>query len=173
MAVLSLRGGLCPPFCPSAPGPRPVARRTGGGGDPHRRRRASDRGGRGGRRAPAGARGGEEDVLALVRFTRTAPGPRAVRLRAHDEAEEIFARAPTERAERLGEPVDPLRIRAGVAMINEALRAAVEHHAREVDGSGEPLVSSIRRAPLTIAEGLSDPPCHSRVHPGPYPGGPG
>jgi AcrR family transcriptional regulator len=66
------------------------------------------------------------DVGALLRLTRTEPGLRAVWLQTHDEAEPAFARA---LAERAGLPADDVRPVIWAAMLNGALRAAVEHHA--------------------------------------------
>lgn len=66
------------------------------------------------------------DVGALLRLTRTEPGLRAVWLQTHDEAEPAFARA---LAERAGLPADDVRPVIWAAMLNAALRAAVEHHA--------------------------------------------
>lgn len=66
------------------------------------------------------------DIGALIRLTRTEPGLRAVWLQTHDEAEPAFARA---LAERAGLPADDLRPTVQAALLNAALRAAVEHHA--------------------------------------------
>ncbi|MFE0677258.1 TetR family transcriptional regulator [Streptomyces sp. NPDC058867] len=69
---------------------------------------------------------GHATVGALVRLTRTEPGLRAVWLQTYDEAEPAFARA---LAERAGLPADDPRPVIEAAMLNAALRAAVEHHA--------------------------------------------
>ncbi|XMA35644.1 hypothetical protein O1157_00765 [Streptomyces albogriseolus] len=66
------------------------------------------------------------DIGALIRLTRTEPGLRAVWLQTHDAAEPAFARA---LAERAGLPADDLRPTVQAALLNAALRAAVEHHA--------------------------------------------
>ncbi|MFE5392968.1 TetR/AcrR family transcriptional regulator [Streptomyces sp. NPDC056568] len=66
------------------------------------------------------------DVGALLRLTRTEPGLRAVWLQTRDEAEPAFARA---LAERAGLPDDDVRPAIWAAMLNAALRAALEHHA--------------------------------------------
>ncbi|MTE17622.1 TetR family transcriptional regulator [Streptomyces sp. TRM43335] len=66
------------------------------------------------------------DIGALLRLTRTEPGLRAVWLQTHDEAEPAFARA---LAERAGLPADDLRPTVRAALLNAALRSAVEHHA--------------------------------------------
>ena len=65
-------------------------------------------------------------VRALLRLTRTEPGLRAVWLQAHDEAEPVFARA---LADRAGLPAVDLRSEIQAAMLNAALRTAVEHYA--------------------------------------------
>jgi AcrR family transcriptional regulator len=94
-------------------------------------------------------------VLALVRLTRAEPALRAVWLRAHDDAEPVFAAALAERAGLAG---DDLRIRTQAAMINSALRAAVEHHAQADPaggrGSADRLIEAVRTALLTAAQGL-------------------
>jgi AcrR family transcriptional regulator len=93
-------------------------------------------------------------LLGLVRLTRTEPGLRAVWLQAHDDAEPVFAAA---LAQRAGEPADSLRIGMQAAMINGALRAAVEHHAWHVHQDQRPeaayadLIEAIRAALLTAA----------------------
>ncbi|WP_030544143.1 TetR/AcrR family transcriptional regulator [Streptomyces albus] len=99
------------------------------------------------------------DVGALLRLTRTEPGLRAVWLRTHDEAEPAFARA---LAERSGLPADDMRPAVWAAMLNAALRAAVEQHAqRTADPGTTPaaaradLADALRTA-LTLTEaGLS------------------
>jgi AcrR family transcriptional regulator len=96
-------------------------------------------------------------MLALVRLTRTEPGLRAVWLQAHDDAEPVFAAA---LAQRGGAPAESLRVRMQAAMINGALRAAVEHHAWHVtpaqgpDSSYEELIEAIRTTLLMAARGL-------------------
>ncbi|MGB3443360.1 MAG: helix-turn-helix domain-containing protein [Actinophytocola sp.] len=102
-------------------------------------------------------------LLALVRLTRTEPGLRAVWLRAHDDAEPVFATALAERAGH-GDAND-LHIRLHAAMINAALRVAVEHHANEPDPAGKgtagkgtagkDIVATVRTALLTAAVGLN------------------
>ncbi|MFC7331158.1 TetR/AcrR family transcriptional regulator [Marinactinospora rubrisoli] len=71
--------------------------------------------------APDGA-----PAWALVRLTRTEPGLRAVWLQARDDAEPAFARA---LAARAGLPADDLRPMTQAALLNAALRTAVEYHA--------------------------------------------
>ncbi|CAL9345899.1 hypothetical protein SUDANB106_00371 [Streptomyces sp. enrichment culture] len=94
-------------------------------------------------------------VLALVRLAQHEPGLRAVWLRAHDEAEAAFAAA---LARSTGRPADGLWVAVGAAMVNGALRAAVEHHAlRAADGSpagGEGLVEAVREALRAAVRGL-------------------
>ncbi|KPC76179.1 TetR/AcrR family transcriptional regulator [Streptomyces coelicoflavus] len=99
------------------------------------------------------------DVGALLRLTRTEPGLRAVWLQAHDEAEPAFARA---LAERAGLPDDDVRPAVWAAMLNAALRAAVEQHAhRPVEpGSGPAapragLAAALRTAAGLVAAGLT------------------
>nr|WP_267900113.1 hypothetical protein [Lentzea atacamensis] len=69
-------------------------------------------------------------ILALVRLTRTEPGLRAVWLEAHRQAEPVFAEA---LARRSGLAAPDLAVVVQAAMINAALRAAVEHHAFHAD----------------------------------------
>ncbi|MFD4554941.1 TetR/AcrR family transcriptional regulator [Streptomyces sp. NPDC058469] len=70
---------------------------------------------------------------ALVRLTRTEPGLRAIWLQTYDEAEPVFAGA---LADRAGLPADDLRPMIQAAMLNAALRAAVERFAWSVSESG-------------------------------------
>jgi AcrR family transcriptional regulator len=96
-------------------------------------------------------------MLALVRLARTEPGLRAVWLQAHDDAESIFAVALGQRA---GLPADGSRVRVQAAMINGALRAAVEHYAwhavpgQPAEAGGDGLIEEIRTALVTAARGL-------------------
>ncbi|MFJ9012514.1 TetR/AcrR family transcriptional regulator [Streptomyces canus] len=99
------------------------------------------------------------DVGALLRLTRTEPGLRAVWLQIHDEAEPAFARA---LAERAGLPADDVRPVIWAAMLNAALRAAVEHHAaRSTDPDVSPasitadLEASLRAALAIAAAGIT------------------
>jgi len=99
------------------------------------------------------------EVRKLVRLTRTEPGLRAVWLQSHDEAEPAFARA---LADRAGLPADDLRPVIQAAMLNAALRAAVEHYAWRTDeadpepGTAEAELTANFRSALAIAEeGLS------------------
>ncbi|MGC9501766.1 TetR/AcrR family transcriptional regulator [Streptomyces sp. WG7] len=99
------------------------------------------------------------DVGALLRLTRTEPGLRAVWLQTHDEAEPAFARA---LAERAGLPAGDVRPAIWAAMINAALRAAVEHHAyRTTEPNTDPaaaridLAATLRTALAVTAAGLT------------------
>ncbi|MFJ3038332.1 TetR/AcrR family transcriptional regulator [Streptomyces tendae] len=99
------------------------------------------------------------DVGALLRLTRTEPGLRAVWLQTHDEAEPAFAGA---LAERVGLPSDDVRPAIWAAMLNAALRAAVEHHAyRTTEPSTDPaaaradLAETLRTALAVTAAGLT------------------
>ena len=99
------------------------------------------------------------DVGALLRLTRTEPGLRAVWLQTHDEAEPAFARA---LAERAGLPADDVRPAIRAAMLNAALRAAVEHHAyRTTEPGADPataradLAATLRTALAVTAAGLA------------------
>ncbi|MFD7408957.1 TetR/AcrR family transcriptional regulator [Streptomyces sp. NPDC059866] len=96
---------------------------------------------------------------ALVRLTRTEPGLRAVWLQTYDEAEPAFARA---LADRAGLPADDLRPAIQAAMLNAALRAAVEHHAwRTADAAADrrtaqtELAGAVRSAVALAAEGVT------------------
>ncbi|MFE0820336.1 TetR/AcrR family transcriptional regulator [Streptomyces sp. NPDC058847] len=99
------------------------------------------------------------DVGALLRLTRSEPGLRAVWLQTHDEAEPAFARA---LAERAGLPADDVRPAIWAAMLNAALRAAVEHHAyRTTEPHTDPataragLAATLRTALAVTAAGLT------------------
>ncbi|MEW1599827.1 helix-turn-helix domain-containing protein [Streptomyces sp. NPDC093808] len=95
------------------------------------------------------------DIGALLRLTRTEPGLRAVWLRTHDEAEPVFARA---LAERAGLPADDLRPSVQAAMLNAALRAAVEHHAwhtADPATARADLEAALRAALAVAATGLT------------------
>ncbi|WP_217249886.1 TetR/AcrR family transcriptional regulator [Streptomyces sp. AC602_WCS936] len=99
------------------------------------------------------------DVGALLRLTRSEPGLRAVWLQTHDEAEPAFARA---LAERAGLPADDVRPAIRAAMLNAALRAAVEHHAyRTTEPGADPataradLAATLRTALAVTAAGLT------------------
>lgn len=90
--------------------------------------------------------------LDLVRLTRTEPGLRAVWAQAHSDAEPVFAEVI---AERLGTSADDLSTRMQAAMINVALRVAVEHSAfRARPATVEPVVETVREALLLAVRGL-------------------
>lgn len=93
-------------------------------------------------------------MVALVRLTRTEPALRAVWLQAHDDAEALLI---TALARRTGLPED-LRVKVPAAMINSALRTAVEHHAlgRSAETDEEGLVEAVGAALRIAAAGL---PC--------------
>ncbi|MFG2135134.1 TetR/AcrR family transcriptional regulator [Streptomyces sp. NPDC048751] len=102
---------------------------------------------------------GHAPVLALVRLTRTEPALRAVWLQSYDEAEPAFARA---LAARAGLPADDLRPAIQAAVLNAALRAAVEHHAWHItDTTPAPataeaeLAATMRAAVAVAAEGVA------------------
>ncbi|MFD8735197.1 TetR/AcrR family transcriptional regulator [Streptomyces sp. NPDC059618] len=98
-------------------------------------------------------------VRTLLRLTRTEPGLRAVWLQAHDEAEPVFARA---LADRAGLGAVDLRSEIQAAMLNAALRSAVEHYAWRTD-EAEPdpatarkeLAGTIRSALAVAANGIT------------------
>jgi AcrR family transcriptional regulator len=94
-------------------------------------------------------------VLALIRLTRTEPGLRAVWLQAHHDAEPVFAQV---LAERTGRGAEDLAVKVQAAMINTALRVAVEDHAWRTAGAGDGggLQDALRRALLAVSEGLPD-----------------
>jgi AcrR family transcriptional regulator len=94
-------------------------------------------------------------VLALVRLTRTEPGLRAVWLQSHDDAEPVLVAA---LAARSGRDEDDLAVRVHAAMINSALRVAVEQHVLRgsADADREALVSVVRAALRIAADGIPD-----------------
>jgi AcrR family transcriptional regulator len=115
----------------------------------------------------AGRASGEADqdsalVLSLVRLTRTEPGLRAVWLQAHLEAERVFAEII---AARTGKPPGGLETKVRAAMLNAALRTAVEHHAWHVTTTADTLESgpgdtaaleaTVRAALTTALDGLA------------------
>jgi AcrR family transcriptional regulator len=94
-------------------------------------------------------------LINLVRLTRTEPGLRAVWLRAHDDAEPVFA---AELGRRAGLPSADLSTRVRATMINSALRVAIEHYAfhsgpAEADEAG--VLDAVRTALSTVGEGLA------------------
>ncbi|MEU0877100.1 TetR family transcriptional regulator [Lentzea sp. NPDC005914] len=86
-------------------------------------------------------------MLDLVRLTRTEPGLRAVWLEAHRQAEPVFAEA---LARRSGLSAPDLTVLVHAAMINAALRAAVEHHAFQTD----PAEDEPGRLEVVVSEAL-------------------
>jgi AcrR family transcriptional regulator len=97
-------------------------------------------------------------LLNLVRLTRTEPGLRAVWLEAHREVEPVFADA---LAQRAGLPAPDLATTVRAAMINAALRAAVEHYAGHTDPAAaeekDLLAKMVSQALLTAAHGFAPP----------------
>jgi AcrR family transcriptional regulator len=98
-------------------------------------------------------------MRALLRLTRTEPDLRAVWLQAHDDAEPAFARA---LADRAGLPAVDLRSEIQAAMLNSALRTAVEHYAWRTDekesdpaAAESDFASTLHSALAVVAEGLS------------------
>ncbi|WP_416964916.1 TetR/AcrR family transcriptional regulator [Streptomyces sp. Agncl-13] len=83
---------------------------------------------------------------ALVRLTRTEPGLRAIWLQTYDEAEPAFAQA---LADRAGLPADDLRPMIQAAMLNAALRAAVERFAWSASG-GEAVTDTATNAVVAV-----------------------
>jgi AcrR family transcriptional regulator len=92
-------------------------------------------------------------VLALIRLTRTEPGLRAVWLQAHDDAESVIVAA---LARRSGLPEDDLGVKVRAALVNGALRAAVEHHALRPDADEKELVEAVHGALRIAAGGIPD-----------------
>jgi AcrR family transcriptional regulator len=92
-------------------------------------------------------------MVALIRLTATEPGLRAVWLQAHDDAEPVIVAA---LARRTALPEDDLRVKVRAALINSALRAAVEHHAERPDGDEEDLFEAVHEALRIAAAGLPD-----------------
>ncbi|GAB2807012.1 TetR/AcrR family transcriptional regulator [Lentzea nigeriaca] len=89
-------------------------------------------------------------MLDLVRLTRTEPGLRAVWLEAHRQAEPVFAEA---LARRGGLHAPDLTATVHAAMINAALRAAVEHYAFQADPDTE-VEAAVSEALLIAARGF-------------------
>ncbi len=90
-------------------------------------------------------------LLDLVRLTRDEPGLRAVWLDAHRQAEPVFADV---LAQRAGLPAPDLAVKVRAAMINTALRTAVEHYAFEAN-QHEPLDAAVNQALLIAARGFT------------------
>ncbi|MFC1402731.1 MULTISPECIES: TetR/AcrR family transcriptional regulator [Streptacidiphilus] len=91
-------------------------------------------------------------LRGLVRLTRHEDGLRAVWLQVHHQAEAVFAEAVAERAGR--SPQD-LESRVQAAMINSALRVAVEDWAwNGTDAGPEALVEATERAVRVAAAGF-------------------
>jgi AcrR family transcriptional regulator len=88
-------------------------------------------------------------LLNLVRLTRSEPGLRAVWAQAHSDAEPVFAAV---LAQRAGLPAADLSVRMQAAVLNVALRVAIEHHA---DGGAGDVTETLRAALLAAARGLA------------------
>ena len=94
-------------------------------------------------------------LLGLVRLTHREPRLRAVWLQAHHEAEPVFAAALAERGGLAGHD---LTIKVQAAMLNSAIRMAVEHYAVQsdpADGDRAGLLGALRTALSTVALGLA------------------
>ena len=90
-------------------------------------------------------------VRSLIRLTRSEPGLRAVWLEAHRDAEPAFAQALAHRA-GLAEP--DLAVTVQAAMINTALRVAVEHNAWQPETGVAAYQTAIRDALLVAVHGF-------------------
>lgn len=94
-------------------------------------------------------------LLTLVRLTRTEPGLRAVWLQAHADAEPVFVAELARRA-RVSESDLSVHVRA--AMLNCALRVAIEHYAAhstpDTDDEAA-LLTTVRAALRAIDQPLS------------------
>jgi AcrR family transcriptional regulator len=101
--------------------------------------------------ADADAKADLPAMLALIRLTRTEPGLRAVWLQSHDNAEPLLVAA---LARRTGLDEDDLRVRVRAAMINGALRVAVEQYARGTEADEKALLEAVRKALRIVGEGL-------------------
>jgi len=101
--------------------------------------------------ADADAKADLPAMLALIRLTRTEPGLRAVWLQSHDNAEPLLVAA---LARRTGLDEDDLRIRVRAAMINGALRVAVEQYAPGTEADEKALLEAVRKALRIAGEGL-------------------
>ncbi|ATE54134.1 MULTISPECIES: TetR/AcrR family transcriptional regulator [Actinosynnema] len=102
----------------------------------------------------AGAAAGEvmadaPATQALLRLVVDEPALRSVWLRVHHDAEDVFAAALT-RSSAL--PPGGLHARVGAAVVNGALRAAVEHHVALRGTEG--LVDAVREALRIAVSGL-------------------
>ncbi|WP_042399362.1 TetR/AcrR family transcriptional regulator [Streptacidiphilus carbonis] len=93
-----------------------------------------------------------EALRGLIRLTRDEDGLRAVWLQVHQQAEPVFAEAV---AEGTGRGAGDLEPRVQAAMINTALRVAVEEWAwNSADGSAAGLHAVLERALRVAAAGL-------------------
>ncbi|WP_205215272.1 TetR/AcrR family transcriptional regulator [Amycolatopsis albispora] len=92
-------------------------------------------------------------MVSLVRLSQTEPGLRAVWLRAHNDAELVFADAI---ARSLNRPAGDLDARVLAAMVNGALRAAVEHYAEGERADWADLTVVVEKALRTAMRGFPD-----------------
>ncbi|TDU03083.1 TetR family transcriptional regulator [Streptomyces sp. 846.5] len=91
-------------------------------------------------------------LRGLVRLTREEDGLRGVWLQVHHQAEAVFAEAVAERTGRAPQDLEP---RVQAAMINSALRVAVEDWAwNGTDAGAAALVEATERAMRVAAAGL-------------------
>jgi AcrR family transcriptional regulator len=90
-------------------------------------------------------------LLDLVRLTRTDPGLRAVWLQVHHDAEPVFAAV---LAQRAGLSDQDLTTKMQAAVINSALRVAIEHLAGHSDITEADALETLRAALLTAERGL-------------------
>jgi len=89
--------------------------------------------------------GTPESTLDLVRLTRTEPALRSVWLQSYLDSETAFTEVI---AERTGRPANALETKVQAAMLNVALRLAVEHYAWSIDEAtdDEPKLGSMTDA---------------------------
>jgi AcrR family transcriptional regulator len=90
-------------------------------------------------------------LLDLVRLTATDPALRAVWLDAHRQAEPLFAAA---LADRAGLPAADLTVKIQAAVINAALRTAVEHYAATSPDEENILADTVTESLMTAARGF-------------------
>lgn len=92
-------------------------------------------------------------MVSLVRLSQAEPGLRAVWLRAHNDAELVFADAI---ARSLGRPAGDLDARVLAAMVNGAVRAAVEHYAEGERAEWLDLTAVVEKALRTAMRGFPE-----------------
>ncbi|GAB3552598.1 AcrR family transcriptional regulator [Actinopolyspora lacussalsi] len=97
-----------------------------------------------------------DTMLALVRLTKEEPEIRTVWLQAHRDAEPAFAAGI---AHRTGRRADELSVKTEAAMVNTALRVAVEHtaeHSPAPERAGTVLRAALREVLPTISRDVPD-----------------